>query len=331
MKASTRKRLETQLRKDHWFGVPRWLVVALAVAVLIGYGTFGRPTKGPAPVSDQVQTIVEGLRTTSVYEAPDSPGKVDVARTKDLIGDRPIVVVLLGENTQSTWDPFDDHGPDLCEQVAEVVATSLVILYGRKYHGDYGPDFCVGPEFSNPQNPVEPDNYDFVLIARAEIGWRYRVTEDDLFPQIEEFVFAFDEQAAEDYPGGTPRRAVVVPPPPSPDTLQTWQIILSLSGILAGTIALFVALRLVARVVTRRAAQGADLRTRTEAASARLNRLADVVLHPPPPENAADARRQADLAGEYVRVLAEFEAANTRSKLAAVDRRLAELEKEAVS
>lgn len=331
MKASTRKRISMELRKDHWFRVPRWLVVAVAVAILIGYGTFGRASTGPAPVSAEVQTIVEGLRTTSVYEAPGSPGKVDVARTKDLIGDRPIVVVLLGADTQSTWDPFDDHGPGLCEQVADVVATSLVILYGREYRGDYGPDFCVGPEFSNPQNPVEPGNYDFVLIAKAEIGWRYRVTEDNLFPQIEEFVFAFDEQAAEDYPGGVPTRAVVVPPPPSPDTLQTWQIILSLAGILAGTIALFVTLRLTAGLVTRRAAQGADLRNRSEEASARLNRLADVVLAPAPPDNAADARRQADLAGEYVLVLSQFEAANTRSKLAAVNTRLAELEKETAS
>ena len=330
MKASTRKRLSMELRKDHWFGVPRWLLVAVAVAVLIGYGTFGRPTKGPAPVSAEVQTIVEGLRTTSVYEAPDAPGKVDAERARELIGDRPIVLVLLGADTQSTWDPFDDHGDDLCEQVANVVATSLVILYGREYRGGYGPDFCVGPEFANPQNPVDPDNYDFVLIAKAEIAWNYRVTEDDLFPQVEEFVFAFDEQAAQDYPGGVPRRAVVIPPPPSPDALQTWQIILSLAGILLGTIAAFVGLRLIGGLVARRAAQGADLRTRSEAASARLNRIAGVVLHPPRPETAADARRQARLAGEYVRVLGEFEAANTRSKLAALDGRLTELEKEAV-
>lgn len=328
MKASTRKRLSMELRKDHWFGVPRWLVAAVAVAILIGYGTFGRPSKDPVPVSAEVQTIVEGLRTTSVYEAPGAPGKVDAERTKDLIGDRPIVVVLLGADTQSTWDPLYHRGPDLCEQVADVVATSLVILYGREYRGDYGPDFCVGPEFSNPQNPVDADNYDFVLIAKAEIAWKYRTTEDNLFPQVEEFVFAFDEQAAQDYPGGTPRRAVVVPPPPSPDALQTWQIILSLAGILLGTVALFVALRLVGKVVARRSAQGADLRTRSETVSARLNRLADVVLHPPPARTAADARRQADLAGEYVLVLGEFEAANTRSKLAAVNERLTGLEKE---
>ena len=329
MKASARKRLSMELRKDRWFGVPRWLIVAVAVAVLIGYGTFGRPTKSPEPVSAEVQTIVEGLRTTSVYEAPDAPGKVDAERARELIGDRPIVLVLLGEDTQSTWDPFEHDVDDLCEQVANVVTTSLVILYGRGYRGDYGPDFCVGPEFSNPQNPVDPGKYDFVLISKAERAWNYRVTDDDLFPQVEEFVFAFDEQAAQDYPGGVPRRAVVIPPPPSPDALQTWQIILSLVGILLGTVAAFVGLRLVGRLVARRAAQGADLRTRSEAASARLNRLADVVLHPPRPETAAQARRQADLAGAYVRILAQFEAANTRSKLAALDRRMTELEKEA--
>ena len=150
-----------------------------------------------------------------------------------------------------------------------------------------------------------------------------------MFAQVEEFVFAFDEQAAQDYPGGTPRRAVVVPPPPSPNALQTWQVVLSLAGILLGTIAVFVALRLVGTIVARRAVQGADLRNRSEAASARLTRLADVVLHPPRPETAADARRQADLAGAYVRVLGEFEAAKTPAMLADVDRRLTELEKEA--
>lgn len=329
MKASTKKRLSMRLRKSRWFGVPRWLVVAGAVAVLIGYGTFGRPAEDQDRVSPEVQTIVEGLRTTSVYEAPDAPGTVDAGRARELIGDRPIVLVLLGADTRSTWDPFEYRGDDLCEQVANVVTTSLVILYGREYRGDYGPDFCVGPEFSNRQNPVDPGNYDFVLIAKAEIAWSYRVTEDDLFPQVEEFVFAFDEQAAQDYPGGVPRRAVVVPPEPSPDTLQTWQIVLSLAGILLGTIALFVGLRLVGGVVARRAAKGADLRNRSAAAGARLNRLADVVLHPPRPETAADARRQAGLAGDYVLVLGAFEAADTRERLAALDGRLTELEKEA--
>ncbi|HEX6358450.1 hypothetical protein [Actinophytocola sp.] len=300
------------------------------MAVLLAYGTFGRSVEQPAPVSAQVRTIVDGLRTTSVYEAPGAPGKIDAARARQLIGDRPIVLVLLGtEPLPPSDDEFTQPGQDLCEQIAAVVTTSLVIVYAIEKDGRYGPSYCVGPEFSNPQNPVDAGNYDFQLIARAEVAWQYRVTEADLFPQVEEFVFAFDEQAAQDYPNGVPRRAPVIPPPPTPDTLQTWQIILSLAGILVGTIALFVALRLVGRLVVRRGARDAETRHRSEATSARLNKLADRILHPPAPKDAADARRQADLAGEYVLVLGEFEAATTPAGLAGVNERLDELEEAA--
>lgn len=310
--------------------VPRWLVVAVGVAALLAYGTLGRSVDGPEPVSEQVRTIVDGLRTTSVYEAPDAPGKIDADKARKLIGDRPIVLVLLGpdELPKTSDDPLDYPHYDLAEQVADVVATSLVILYAT-VDGQYKPAYVTGPDFSNPQNPVDADHYDFSLVAEAEIGWKYRATDDNLFPQVEEFVYAFDKQAAEDYPGGVPRRAPVVPPPPTPDAVQTWQIVLSVLGILLGTIALFVALRLVGQVIARRGERDADTRTRTEATSARLNRLADTVLHPPPPTDAAEARRQADLAGEYVLVLSEFEAANTRAKLAEVNKRITRLEEAA--
>ena len=320
------------LHKDHWFGVPRWLVIAVGVAILLAYGTFGRPVKEPPPVSDQVRTIAEGLRTTSVYEAPDAPGKIDAGKARDLIGDRPIVLVLLGtKRLPAPKESLDQPIYDLCDQIATVVSTSLVILYATKDTGEYGAAYCVGPQFSNPQNPVNADNYDFPLISEAELGWKYRATEDDMFPKVEEFVFAFDVQAAKDYPGGVPRRAPVIPPPPTADTLQTWQIVLSLAGILLGTIALFVGLRLVGRLVARRGARDAETRNRSEATSARLNRLADEILHPPPPKDAADARRQADRAGQYVLVLGQFEAATTRAKLAEVNERLSELEKATVS
>jgi hypothetical protein len=273
---------------------------------------------------------VDGLRTTSVYEAPDSPGKVDADKARALIGDRPIVLVLLGtEPLPKPERPLDQPIYDLCDQIADVVATSLVVLYATKDTGDYGAAYCTGPEFSNPQNPVDADNYDFVLVGRAEVAWKYRATDDNLFPEVEEFVFAFDEQAAADFPGGVPRRAVVVPPPPSPDTLQTWQIVLSLAGILLGTLALFVGLRLVGRLVAKRGARAAAHRHRAEAMSARLNKLADTVLHPEPPSDADEARRQADLAGKYVLVLGEFEAASSNMRLTEVDTRLSELEEEA--
>jgi hypothetical protein len=313
-----------------WTDVPRWLAVAVGVAALLAYGTFGRSVRTPEPVSEQVRTIVDGLRTTSVHEAPDAPGKVDADKARKLIGDRPIVLVLLGpdELPKTSDDPLDHPHYDLAKQVAKVVATSHVILYAT-VDGEYRPAYVAGPDFSNPQNPVDASHYDFALVAEAEIGWKYRATDENLFPQVEEFVYAFDKQAAEDYPGGVPRRAPVVPPPPTPDALQTWQIVLSVLGILVGTIALFVALRLVGQVVARRGERDADTRNRNEATSARLNRLADTVLHPPPPGNAAEAREQADLAGEYVLVLGEFEAATTRAKLAEVNKRITRLEEAA--
>jgi hypothetical protein len=328
MKAGSRERLATRLRADHWFGLPRWLFVAVGVAVLLAYGTFGRSVDEPEPVSAQVRTIVDGLRTTSVYEAPGSPGKVDAAKARQLIGDRPIVLVLLDTTplTQS-GDTLVGGNYELCEQIADVVATSLVILYATTGDNpEYRPAYCVGPHFSNPDNPVHADNYSFPLVSEAELAWRYRVTDDDLFPQVEEFVFAFDRQAAKDYPNGVPRRAPVIPPPPSPDTLQTWQIVLALAGILLGTIALFAGLRLVGTGLARRSTQDAEARNRNEATSARLNKLADTVLHPSTPKDAAEARAQADLAGRYVLLLGEFEAATTRAKLAEVNERITELE-----
>lgn len=327
-----RERLAARLRADHWFGVPRWLVIAFGVAFLLAYGTFGRPVDEPPQVSDQARVIAEGLRTTSVYEAPDAPGKIHAERARWLIGDRPIVLVLLDTKPlpQPSEDSYSQPHYDLCKQVAEVVSTSLVVLYGT-VDGEYRPAYCLGPNFSNSQNPVDTENYDFPLVAKAEAAWKYRVTENDLYPQVEEFVFAFDEQAAQDYPDGVPKRAPVVPPPPTPDTVQTWQIVLSVGGILFGTIALFVALRLIGQVVARRSARDTETRNRGEATSARLNRLADTILHPPPPKDAADARRQADLAGRYVLVLGEFEAARTRARLAEVNEHLTELETAAMS
>ena len=131
MRPSTRKRLSMQLRADHWFGIPRWLVVAFGVAILLAYGTFGRPVDEPPRISEQARVIAEGLRTTSVYEAPDAPGKIDAQRARWLIGNRPIVLVLLGTTPlPQAQDSYSQPHYDLCKQVADVVSTSLVVLYG---------------------------------------------------------------------------------------------------------------------------------------------------------------------------------------------------------
>lgn len=323
------KRAGTWLRSDRILGMPRWVAVCVGIGVLLGIGIFGRPVHEPEPVSDRVLAVAEGLRTTSVYEEkPGVPGVIDAERARELIGDRPIVLVLLDDTPLPVPEPLESEVYDLCDEIARVVPTSLVILYTTVDTGEYDQAYCTGPQFSNPQNPVDPANYDFGLIAKAEVSWKYRATDEDRFPEVEEFVFAFDEQAREDYPNGVPTRAVVVPAPPAPDALQTRTIVLSLGGVVLAPVALFALLRLIGGAVTRRGSRARSAHTRREAMNTRLNRLADAVLHPPTPRDAADAHRQADLAQRYVLLLGDVESARSRSAHAEVEQRLSELERE---
>ncbi len=312
------------------FGLPRWVAVCVGIGLLLGIGIFGRPVHGPEPVSDRVRAIAEGLRTTSVYEEkPGVPGVIDAERARQLLGDRPIVLVLLDDTPlPEPPEPLDLPVYDLCDQIASVVTTSLVIVYATLDTGEYSQAYCAGPQFSNPQNPIEAADYDYGLITKAELAWRYRATDEDKFPEVEEFVFAFDEQAREDYPDGVPTRAVVVPPPPAPDALQTGTLVLSLGGVVLAPVALFALLRLIGSTTTKRSRRAAGAHTRQEAINVRLNRLADAVLHPPAPKDAAAAHRQAELAERYVLLLGDVESARSRSALAEVEERLSELEQE---
>jgi hypothetical protein len=321
--------INTWFGADRILGMPRWVAVCVGIGVLLGIGIFGRPMHGPEPVSDRVRAVAEGLRTTSVYEEkPGVPGVIDAERARDLIGDRPIVLVLLDDTRLPEPEPLEMANYDLCDEIARVVPTSLVIVYATLHTGEYDQAYCTGPQFSNPQNPVDASNYDFGLIAKAEVSWKYRATDEDRFPEVEEFVFAFDEQAREDYPDGVPTRAVVVPAPPTPDALQTRTLVLSLGGVVLAPVALFALLRLIGGAATRRGNRARSANTRQEAINTRLNRLADAILHPPAPKDAADAHRQADLAQRYVLLLGDVESARTRSAQAEVEDRLSELERE---
>lgn len=328
LKKSTRKRAKLWLKQDHWFGVPRWVVLAIGMGLILCYQVYGVDRTDPDTPSPKVNEIVEGLRTTSVYAEKGAPGKVDIKRVRELIGDRPIVVVVLDSTPLPASDDeyFPMPGQDLCTDIADEVSTNLVILFAQDPEDGYDSSFCVGPDFSNPQNPVDDDNYDLGLITAAELSWKYRATDENMTPQIEEFVYAFDAQAAKDYQDGVPRRAVIPPPPPAADKIQSWQIGLSLAGIVAGTIVVFLLLRLGGRAVLRRGALTASVEHRRAAAGARLNRLAGEVLHPGEAGDAADARRQAERAKRYVLLLNDFENADDKAELDDVERQLTELE-----
>ncbi|MCT2584411.1 hypothetical protein [Actinophytocola gossypii] len=327
MRASTRKRIGSWLNRDHW-GIPHWVLAMLAIGVLLGYLVFGREVEEPHRISDRVRAIAEGLRTTSVYEEePGVPGVIDPERARELLGDRPIVLVLLDDTPlPEPTEPLTSSVGDLCDEIASVVTTSLVVVYATIHTGEYDQAYCTGPQFSNPDNPVDADNYNFGLIGVAELAWQYRTSETDRFPEVEEFVYAFDAQAREDYPDGVPTRAVVVPPPPTPDALQTRQVVLSLGGLLLAPVALFALLRFAGGTLRRRDGRAARRRTRQEAAGARLSALADAVLHPPEPADAATAQRQADLAGRYTLLLGSYEDARTDQDLDDLEAELTELE-----
>lgn len=327
LRKSTRKRVKLWFTGDHWFGVPRWLVLAIAMGLIVIYQVYGVDRAGDTGPSERALRIVDGLRTTSVYAEPGNPGKIDVDLVRELIGDRPMVVVALDDTVlPGAEEPLATPHDDLCEDIADGVATSLVVLFYEDPDRGYDPDFCTGPQFSNPQNPVDAGNYDFVLINEAELSWGYRVTDENLTPIVEEYVYAFDAQAAKDYPDGVPRRAVLPPAPPAPDTVQTGQLVLSFGGILAGTVVVFLLLRLGGRAVLRRGALTASTEHRRAAAGARLNRLADRVLHPASATDAAAARQQAEVARRYVLLLADHERAATKAELDHVERELTELE-----
>jgi hypothetical protein len=299
-----------------------WLVVAIVLGLLATYDASG---EDPNRVSPRVTKIVDGLRTTSVYAVPGNPGKIDVEYARELVGDRPIVVAVL-DDTPLPGPGYGDPARDLCQEVADEVATNLVILFAENPDEGYGPSFCTGPQFSNPRYRVDAFEFGAELIAEAEVSWHYQITDENLTPIVSEFVYAFDAKAAEVYPDGVPRRAVLPTEPPKPDEAQVGQIVLSYGGILAATVVVFVLLRIGGRAVLRRRAQTASTEHLRTAARARLNRLASQILHPEPAADAESARGQAETARRYVLLLADYERADTKSELDRLERELTSLE-----
>lgn len=307
-----------------------WLVLAIVMGLLVTYDAYREEPEDPNPVSPRVSKIVDGLRTTSVYAAPGNPGKIDVKFARELVGDRPIVVAVLDDTPLSGSDePFADPAQDLCQEVADEVATSVVILFAEDPDEGYDPSFCTGPQFSNSRNRVDADEFGIALVAEAELSWHYQITDENLTPIVSEYVYAFDAKAAKAYPDGVPRRAVLPPEPPKPDKVQAGQIVLSYGGILAATVVVYLLLRLGGRAALRRRALTASTEHLRTAALARLNRLADQILHPEPAADAASARRQAETARRYVLLLADYERADTKAELDRLKRELKSLERAA--
>jgi hypothetical protein len=273
-----------------WFGVPRWAVIGAVFGVFACIGVYSERPK----VSADVRAVVEGFRHGSVYVEQGAPPVVNADRVRQVLGDRPIVVAILADRPLPPGDSvLIRPRQQFCSDVAQQVPTNEVIIFGGDSREGYGSAFCTGDDFSNADNPVKAGNFDFPLIAAAETAWKYRISATDLTPKVEEYVLAFDAQAAKDYPQSVPRRGAV------PDQLATGDIVLALGGIVAATIALFFLLSLLGKVIGR---EPRRRRERLEL-SARLSRVGEYVLRTNPQQE-----RQAEVSKKYVLALQALEA-----------------------
>lgn len=268
---------------------------------------------------DQLDDLAQRLQNEPVHNAPGRDDPVDT-RLAQLADEKyGLSVRIAAFSTPAPAEPITDYAPELRKRFPdEIVLVAhdrwLDVAAADQAKADSARDYAYG-------------RYENASFSQGSpMGDRIGTVLERLQFLIEDTAYGRPQPQPQPRAQPFDVRRTTIPPPPTPDAPQSWQIALSVVGILLGTIALFVGLRLVGRLVALRAARDAGTRTRSAATSARLNRLADTVLHARTPRDAAQARRQADLAEQYVRVLGEFEAAGTRAELAAVDERITELE-----
>lgn len=257
------------------------------------------------------RAAVDALYATAAYEAASEPGIVDVARARQVVGDRPIVVAVLVPGTDAL-----DRCRDVVARHTEVVAFV--------YTGPDASGICAGDDFPAPDtSDLSTDLWVELVITDARYSSQFRVEPGrrDHTPQVEEFVLAFDAAVPAHYTDGVPRRELAVSP------RVWWEVVARLAGAVAVVVAGFVLLRTVAaRALAWRTARTA-LRERRLAQLVRVGRLADAVLTDPPATDPASARRRAEAAGSYVTVLGEVERADDTGALDATGSRLDELER----
>ncbi|TLW89597.1 hypothetical protein FFT09_21675 [Saccharomonospora piscinae] len=285
--------------------LPRWLIVA----VVVGVAAFLWIFTPWVTAGERAATAAGGLEDSSVHVDPGAPGLVDPQRAREVIGDRAIVVAIFDET------PLDEYADEtvprlaLCRDVAELVPTNLVVVFATEPEREYGSSYCEGPAFPDPTE-TDDDAAGFALsvVAAAEQSWQYRASDTDLTPELEEYVLTFDAEAAEAY-GELPRRG------PVDSVTDVSQLVLAFLGIVSATIAVFLLLRGLALVSFRRkvtAPKEAEL-------GARLNRVADRVLHPEGEPNAEAAK-------EYVLAMRELGEPGGTARLDRVRRRLDRIE-----
>jgi hypothetical protein len=289
-------------------GVVATYVALFVVAVWMTF-TDERPPGDDAQLSGLAREVVTGLQDGPVYEAPGVSGGLDPGRIRELIGDRPIVVARL---TGSAGRDYND----LCGEIAEVRVADLVIAFEVTADNRFDGGFCFGERYSGSP----PSGLDTEIGQDVENSTRLRSRAAE--GTFEALVDAYDVAAVRaHFPEPVPKRGLAEPPPPGSTTLWPIVAIGSVPLVMAVLIAL---LRRQGYQVVARGQRAQAAHTRSEEIDARLNRLADAVLHPARPVDEWEARRQADLAEKYVLFLRDHVAGDA----AEVEERLSELEQE---
>ncbi|MDQ2722098.1 MAG: hypothetical protein M3Y19_02135 [Actinomycetota bacterium] len=277
----------------------------------MGLALFGYQQYGYWSIPAPARAAGAALRGGAAYADPREPGVVDLARARQVLGDRPIMVAVL---------PADYPGSDLdaCGDVAKQHSANLAMTY----RGAGDPTVCAGSKFPAPQTKSEDtDQWVFSLAIETDYAAQYRVSAESRAhtPEVEELVLAFDAAVRSDYPDGVPVRQT------SPDPLVWWRVILELAGLVLLTVAVFAALRYASRKLIAVRATRAALRVRRLELTQELSKAAAEVMAEVPHESTSKARLRADAAEQYVHALSAFEAAGTATELDAAQPQFAAL------
>lgn len=175
----------------------------LLVAVICGFMfTDERPPGDDAHLSSLATEIVTELQDGPVYEAPGASGTPDSGRIRELIDHRPIVVARLDGSAGLDHD-------DLCEEIAEVRVTDLVIAFEVTAANRFDGGVCFGENYSDPP----PSGMATEIVSDVEHATRLRPSTAD--GTLRAFVDAYDVAAVGAHvPDPVPKRGLTEPPPP---------------------------------------------------------------------------------------------------------------------
>lgn len=233
----------------------------------------------------------DGLWSSSVHVAPGAPHVLDARAARRVIGNRPILVAEMPEDTDGTADTYD-----LCPRIAANFPRTVVLVF----EGLDFPGACAGPGWPQTRFYRDRSQWAYGIASSAWQATRVRTLGGDLTPMVAEFVTEFDIDVEFE-------KLHVAPREPARG-IGYWSKVggSALVGLLAA-VGLFVLTRLGLRLAGRLLARRRLRLGARAAAQADVHRLAGLVLDTDPPRSAWSSHRLADAAEQYAAAVAALE------------------------